>query len=175
MSIHSKQAIKLILDHEGGYVNDPRDPGGPTNKGITIKTFRAFIKKDGSIMDLKSLTTEQATIVYKRRYWDAVMADYLPNGVGYAMTDFAVNSGPRRAILYIQKIVGARQDGRMGPATLKAIETYNTCQLINELCDDRLGFMQRAKDRNGNLLWPTYKNGWSTRVGRVREQALKWA
>lgn len=76
--------IPRILKHEGGYVNHPNDPGGPTNKGITLATFRRYLKRNGTIDDLKALTTEQATAVYKAQYWDAVSADLLPVGVDYA-------------------------------------------------------------------------------------------
>ncbi len=165
---NSNAAIRKILVHEGGYVDHPNDPGGATNKGITIATFRRYIKPNGTKADLRALTTEQAVVVYKRQYWDAVMGDSLPSGVDYAVADFAVNSGPSRAAKYLQSIVGVAQDGRIGPATLAAVNKADPVKVINQLCDDRLAFMKRLK------IWATFKNGWSRRVADVRKVSLSW-
>jgi lysozyme family protein len=153
-------------------VNDPRDPGGATNKGITIATFRRYIKPSGTIADLKSLTTAQAVVVYKRQYWDAVSADKLPAGVDYATADFAVNSGPSRAAKYLQEIVGVAQDGKIGPATIAAVNAASPAAVIDHLCDNRLAFMKRIK---GGKLWVTFGRGWQRRVDEVRSTSLKWA
>jgi len=165
-------AIRKILVHEGGYVNHPSDPGGATNKGITLATFRRYIKPSGTIADLKALTTEQAVVVYKRQYWDAVMADSLPAGVDYAVADFAVNSGPSRAAKYLQAVVGAAQDGKIGPATLAAVNAADPVAVINKLCDNRLAFMKRIQ---GGKLWVTFGRGWQRRVDEVRSVSLQWA
>jgi lysozyme family protein len=168
---NATKAIPKILVHEGGYVNNPNDPGGPTNKGITIATFRRYIKPNGTVADLKALTTGQAVVVYKRQYWDAVSADLLPSGVDYAVADFAVNSGPTRAAKYLQKIAGVSQDGRIGPATLAAVNAMNPNDVINRLCDDRLAFMKRI--RRGTL-WSEFGRGWARRVAEVRSVSLSW-
>lgn len=165
----ANRAIREILKHEGGYVDHPRDPGGATNKGITIATFRRYINPNGTKQDLRKLTTAQAVVVYKRQYWDAVMGDDLPSGVDYAVADFAVNSGPSRAAKYLQRVVGAKQDGRIGPETLSRVMVMDRAKVINQLCDDRLAFMKRLK------IWPTFKNGWSRRVSEVRALSLRWA
>ncbi len=169
---NSKRAIVEILKHEGGYVNHPNDPGGATNKGITIATFRRYIKPGGAVADLKALTEAQAIIVYKRQYWDAVLGDLLPGGVDYAVADFAVNSGPSRAAKYLQRVIGVTQDGRIGPATLAAVDAANPIQVIHDLCDARLGFMRAIK---GGSLWKTFGKGWSRRVASVRKVSVQWA
>ena len=166
----SQQIIPLILKHEGGYVNHPSDPGGATNKGITIKTFRRFIKPDGTIADLKALTTDQAVIVYKRNYWDAVLADLLPMGVDYTVADFAVNSGPARAAKVLQKVVGVTQDGQIGPATLKAVKAMPAKDIIRQVHANRLAFMKSIK---GGKLWVTFGKGWQRRVDDVLAQSLR--
>lgn len=166
----SEEIIPLILKHEGGYVNHPSDPGGATNKGITIATFRRYIKPTGTIADLKALTTAQATVVYKRQYWDAVSADLLPAGVDYAVADFAVNSGPSRAAKYLQRVVGVKQDGKIGPATLKAVRARNAKDVIRQLCANRLAFMKRIR---GGSLWKTFGRGWQHRVDDVLARSLK--
>ncbi len=169
---NSERAIPKILKHEGGYVNNPADPGGATNKGITIATFRRYIKPGGTIADLKALTESQAVVVYKRQYWDAVSADLLPSGVDYAVADFAVNSGPSRAGKYLQKVVGTAQDGVVGPATIAAARGLSAPDVINDICDERLAFMRRIR---GGRLWKTFGHGWQRRVDDVRAVSLAWA
>lgn len=161
--------IPRILRHEGGFVNHPSDPGGATNKGITIATFRRYIKPSGTVADLKKLTEAQAVIVYKRQYWDAVNADMLPNGVDYTVADFAVNSGPSRGAKELQRIVGASMDGKVGPATLKAVRAMPSEKIINDLNDRRLRFMRGLK---GGRLWETFGRGWQRRVDDVRKHSL---
>lgn len=158
--------IPRILEHEGGYVDHPRDPGGATNKGVTIATFRAYVKPNGTVDDLRKLTTEQATIVYKRQYWDKVSADLLPIGVDYAVADFAVNSGPNRAARYLQRALGVPQDGIVGPRTIAAARNAAPDRLINAICDSRLKFLR------GLETWSTFGRGWSSRVEGVRSTAL---
>lgn len=158
--------IPRILKHEGGFVNHPRDPGGATNKGITLATFRRYIKRNGTIADLKALTQAQAVTVYKRQYWDRVRADDLPAGLDYAVADFAVNSGPARAAKYLQRVLGVTQDGKIGPKTIEAAKAVNTVRAIGELCDDRMAFLRRLKT------WPTFGKGWTRRVTDVRQDAI---
>ncbi len=170
------RALPLVLQHEGGYVNHPNDPGGATNKGITLATFRRYVKPNGTIADLKRLTVQQAGTVYRRQYWDKVHGAELPDGVDYAVFDFAVNSGPARAAKYLQAIVGVPQDGKIGPVTLAATQDMSAVHIIETLCDNRLAFMKRARNRKtGKRLWPTFGKGWSRRMKGVREHALAMA
>jgi lysozyme family protein len=169
MKHNADMAIRKILEHEGGYVNHPDDPGGATNKGITIATFRSFIKRDGTIADLKALTTQQAVDVYKAQYWDAVRADGLPSGVDYTVADFAVNSGPSRAAKYLQAALGVTQDGAIGPQTIAAAQAADPKALIRKINADRLAFMKRIQ---GGKLWKTFGRGWQRRVDAVQSTSL---
>lgn len=162
-------ALKLVLQYEGGYVNHPDDPGGPTNKGITLATYRRFVNANGTIADLKAITPQEVAKVYRHQYWDAIRGDDLPDGVDFATFDFAVNSGPKRAAQYLQRVVGAKDDGDIGPATLAAVKGKASATVINDLCDKRLGFLQGLKT------WRTFKRGWSDRVASVRIEANKMA
>lgn len=166
--------IPRILAHEGGFVDHTADPGGATNKGITLRTFRRFIKPGGTVDDLRRLTTEQAVVVYKRRYWDAVLADLLPVGVDYTVADFAVNSGPRRAAQYLQRSIGGiAVDGKIGPQTIGAARAADPSELIRTICDKRIAYMKRIRNRDtGELLWDTFGDGWKRRVSGVRRDAL---
>lgn len=166
MKQNAERAIRRILKHEGGFVHHAQDPGGATNKGITIATYRRHINPNGTIADLKALTTEQAVKVYRYQYWNAVRGDDLPAGLDYAVADFAVNSGPSRAIKYLQNVLGVKADGVMGPVTLAAAKKARPIITINLLCDDRLAFLKRLRT------WNTFGKGWSSRVARVRRDAV---
>jgi lysozyme family protein len=169
MEANFRRALPLVLKHEGGFVNHPRDPGGATNKGITLANYRRYVKQDGSVDDLKAIRPDEVERVYKLFYWDAVKADLLPPGVDYAVFDFAVNSGPGRAIRFLQRVVGAVQDGAIGAATLAAVKATSHDRIINRLCDDRLSFLQ------GLSTWSTFGKGWGSRVAGVRAHALDMA
>jgi lysozyme family protein len=162
------RALPLVLKHEGGFADHPKDPGGATNKGVTIGTFRRYVKPNGTVAELKAIADEQVATVYYRHYWAAVNAQALPSGVDYAVFDFAVNSGPVRAAKYLQAILGVEQDGRVGPKTIAAAKAKDARAIINGLCDARMAFLKRLKT------WPTFKNGWTRRVADVRRLALSF-
>lgn len=164
------KSLALVLKHEGGWSDHPKDPGGATMKGVTLANFRRYVKPDATKADLRKITDAQLATVYRRFYWDAVAGAELPDGVDFAVFDFAVNSGPTRAAKYLQAVVNAKQDGRIGPATLAAVGAVPCAKIINTLCDNRLAFMQSLKK-----LWPTFKNGWTARVKDVRSKALAMA
>ena len=162
-------SIRKILEHEGGFVNHPKDPGGATNKGITIATFRRYIKRNGTIADLKAMTIAQAVKVYKAQYWDKVRADELPSGIDYTVADFAVNSGPSRAARYLQAALNVAQDGVIGSQTIAAAQAADPKTIIRKINADRLAFMKRI--RNGKL-WKTFGRGWQRRVDDVLSTSL---
>jgi len=161
-----QRALALVLKHEGGFVNHPADPGGATNKGITLAVYREVYGKGKTVDDLKRITDEQVAHIYRTRYWAKVRGDDLPAGLDYAVFDFAVNSGPARAAKYLQRIVGVTQDGVIGPQTLAAVAKHDPAKLITRLCDDRLNFLK------GLSTWPTFGKGWSRRVVDVCCDAL---
>lgn len=169
MDRNFQRALSLVLKHEGGWSDHPADPGGATMKGVTLANFRRYVEPKATKDDLRKITDAQVAAVYRRFYWDAVHGAELPDGVDYAVFDFAVNSGPARAAKYLQAVVGVVEDGRIGPATLKAVRAKMHATIIHELCDKRVAFLQRLK------AWPTFKNGWTARVKDVRSAALQMA
>ncbi|UYQ70956.1 glycoside hydrolase family 108 protein [Pelagibacterium flavum] len=162
-------ALAGVLVHEGGFVNHPADPGGATNKGITLANFRRYVKRGGTVADLKSITDAQVAQVYRKHYWDRVKGDDLPSGIDYAVFDFGVNSGPDRAVKYLQAVLGVKQDGTIGPVTLAAARAANAANVVDRLCDDRMAFLKRLKH------WPTFGKGWTRRVDDVRAKSLAMA
>lgn len=169
MNRNFQRALSLVLKHEGGFSNHAQDPGGATNKGITIATYRRYINRKGAPDDLRRITDEQVATVYRKHYWDKVKADDLPSGVDYAVFDFAVNSGPSRAAKYLQAVTGVKQDGIIGPETIAAATWSDPGATINALCDNRMKFLRGLKT------WPTFGKGWTSRVTDVRRHALEMA
>lgn len=160
-------SLDSVLVHEGGYVNHPKDPGGATNKGITQNTFNAFRARMGKpYADVRHITDDEVAYIYKIQYWNVVKGDELPDGVDYAVFDFAVNSGPARAVKFVQRIVGTEADGVLGQITMAAIENYNPESLVTQLCDNRLAWLKRLRH------WPTFGRGWERRVREVKRAAL---
>lgn len=169
MDRNFERALSAVLKHEGGYVNHPKDPGGPTNKGVTLANFRKYVKPGGSIADLKSLTVAQAGVVFRRHYWDAVSATDLPDGVDYAVFDFAVNSGPDRAIKFLQNVLGVAQDGVIGPRTISAAKKASAAAVVADLCDLRMSWLTTLGT------FAVFGRGWKARVDGVRELGLTLA
>jgi lysozyme family protein len=143
-------AFSILIGHEGGYVNDPADPGGETKFGISKRAYPD--------VDIANLTIEQAQAIYKKDYWDAIEADKLPDEVRFSIFDAAVNSGVTRAIKWLQQTVKVRDDGVIGPVTLNAAIYTNPYKINGVYNGIRLRFMT-------NL--PTFSNfgrGWSKRI-----------
>jgi len=161
--------MPYIFQEEGGYVDNPADPGGATNMGITLRTLASWTGHSESPQDVKNLTKDTATEIYKKQYWDKIDGDSLPSGVDYAMMDFAVNSGPTRPIKMLQQILGVRQDGIIGPTTFDVLTTRSAQDIINRLCDERAAWLR------GLTAAATFGKGWQARVERVRSRALALA
>lgn len=167
MKQNFERALSLVLKHEGGWADHPKDPGGATMKGITIAVYRANIKPNGTKDDLRKITDAQVASIYKKQYWDKVRGDDLPSGVDYAVFDYAVNSGVSRASKHLQSVVRTKQDGKIGPATLAATRAIMSPTVINDLCDKRMVFLRGLKT------FATFGKGWTSRVSGVRAEALK--
>ena len=110
------KCLKMLLSHEGGFVNHPEDPGGITNLGVTKKVYDEWIGRESTEQEMRDLTPEDVGPIYKKNYWDRVKGDQLPSGVDWWAFDWAVHSGKSRPSKAIQRAVGATQDGAIGPA-----------------------------------------------------------
>ncbi|TPJ52709.1 glycosyl hydrolase 108 family protein [Mesorhizobium sp. B2-6-4] len=161
------RALALVLKSEGGWSDNPADPGGATMKGVTLANYRRYVQANATKDDLRHISDAQIATVYRRFYWDAVAGAELPDGVDYAVFDFAVNSGQGRAAKYLQAVVGVAQDGRIGPDTIAAVESKPAGVVVDALCDARMAFLKRLPT------WGTFGKGWQSRVASVRANALK--
>ena len=143
------------LKEEGGFSNDPRDPGGRTMRGVTQKTYDDFRRRSGSPpRDVRQIADGETSAIYRLDYWNAVGAESLPAGVDLSAFDFAVNSGPVRARKALAKAL-ASEGGAAGA--------------ISGIAAARLSFL------HGLSTWRAFGKGWGARVARIEAASLKMA
>lgn len=155
------QSLQMVLAHEGGYVNHPDDPGGPTNRGITLRVLAAHYGRDVTARDVQNISDDTVATIYRRNYWDTARCNLLPSGLDYAVFDFAVNSGVSRAVRTLQTVLGVKADGVIGDITLAAIRKNTGSEIIDLIvryCESRMAFLR------GLRTWRTFGNGWTRRV-----------
>ena len=160
-------ALAAVLHHEGGFVHHKDDPGGMTNLGCTKATWEKWCGHPVDEQDMRALTPEDVSPLYKDKYWDKVKGDELPAGVDYVVFDTAINSGPGRAAKLLQEVIGVTPDGAIGPMTLKAVAAMPAADVINKFQDNRLLYLQSLPT------WPTFGRGWARRVEEGRAAALR--
>ena len=161
--------FEMVLKHEGGFVNHPKDPGGMTNLGVTKANWERYLNRDVSEADMRALTPESVKPFYKAMYWDKIKGDQLPSGIDYAAYDLAVNSGTSRASKYLQEIAGVIADGVIGPKSLEAIQACDAKETADMICDMRMDFLK------GLSTFETFGKGWSSRVEDVKAKAMSMA
>lgn len=165
-----ERSVTLVLKLEGGYVDDPADPGGATNMGITLNTLRAWRHDDSlTAADVKALTQEEAKTIYRAEYWNKMRCDGLPAGVDLGVFDFGVNAGPGRSVKLLQRLVGTPQDGAMGPVTLSATAAKPAKPLITDFADGRLAYYRSLST------YDRFGAGWTNRTKTVEQEALSMA
>lgn len=165
MKENFQKALDAVLHHEGGFVNHPKDPGGMTNLGCTKRVWEEWVGHPVDEKAMRALTPEDVAPLYKKKYWDAVRGDDLPDGVDYIVFDTAINSGPGRAIKFLQGCVGTDMDGALGPKTMAAVRVADPKQLVEDYAKRRLSFLQDLPT------WGTFGKGWSRRVAEVENTA----
>jgi len=169
MNSNFEAALAHVLKSEGGYVNNPKDPGGMTNLGCTKVVWEEFVGHPVSEADMRGLTPADVAPLYKRKYWDKVSGDLLPSGLDYAVFDAAINSGPGRAAKWLQEVAGVTADGAIGPATLAAVNAKPVQDMIAQYNDKRLQFLESLPT------WATFGKGWGARVASVQSSASQLA
>ena len=148
------EAFERLLGHEGGYANDPRDPGGETMWGIT----RRVALTNGYTGPMRDMTQAQAKAIYLARYWGPAHIDCLPDELRFHVFDAAVNSGVGQAVRWLQRAVGTVDDGVVGPETLGALATVPGAVAAARFTGHRLQFMASLHT------WPAFGRGWANRI-----------
>lgn len=159
--------LAFTLVREGGFVNDPVDPGGATNHGITLATLRAWRGAPVSVEDVRNLTAEDAKPIYGTNYWNPIRGDQLPPGVDLSVFDFGVNAGTRRTAEQLQEIVGVTVDGHIGPKTLAAVNEADPAKLIEALCVRHEAYYQTLP-----TFWK-FGKGWTSRAEACKAASLE--
>lgn len=142
--------INRILGHEGGYVNDPNDPGGETKWGISKRSYPS--------LNIKMLSKADAIEIYHRDFYLPVQLEGQPPSVVYQLLDFAVNSGIRNTIRCYQRVLGVAPDGFFGPHSLEASRHMSEPDKLMRIIAERLRFMASLKN------WKFHGKGWANRM-----------
>lgn len=156
-------AFEVIVGHEGGYVNHPKDPGKATRYGVT----QAVARENGYTGDMRHLPLDVAKTIYRKKYWDAVHADALPGALALQVFDAAVNHGVGAAITLLQRALGVKADGVLGPVTLNAAAASNGRDMAVALLAHRLEFYTDLRT------WGVFGRGWARRVAKNLHLVLK--
>jgi lysozyme family protein len=162
--------LTRLLEHEGGYVNHPSDPGGPTNFGITIADYRKYTNPGATAANVRTMTLDEAKAIYRAKYWDALRCDELPVGIDYAVFDYGVNSGIARSGRVFRRVLNLPDDiNIITDEVIAAARVSDAGAIIAAICDERLRFLQSLKT------WAVFGKGWSRRVAEVKSGALAMA
>jgi len=160
--------LPTLLKHEGGYVDDPEDPGGETNKGVTMDTFCScsdeLLGLDPTSENLKALTDAQAGIIYKTLYWNKIQGDAIAlQPLADIVCDFYVNSGTHATKLLQNVLIGMGAhlvaDGVIGEASLQALAALPQDEVYQQYKQGRIAYYQNLGQK-----YPKFLNGWLSRV-----------
>ena len=163
MSLSFIQIFNSLIGHVGGYVNDPRDPGGETNWGITKRTAQA----NGYQGSMRAMTREQAYKIYYSAFWLRYQCDKMPDAVAFQFFDAAVNHGLGNASRMLQRAVNVADDGIIGNMTIAAIKKMAISDVIMRLNAERLEFYCKLST------FATFGKGWVRRVaGNLKYGAI---
>ncbi len=164
--------LEMILHHEGGYVNHPKDPGGETNFGVTKRVYEEWtMSQDLITKDMKDLTVEDVAPIYRKNYWDRIKADDIPAGLDLCVFDFGVNAGTGRSAKFLQTMIGTVADGGIGPNTLRALALYVESEGIEGAIKN---FQSERQSYYESLsTFETFGRGWTRRVDETTEASIK--
>lgn len=158
-------SLALVLKSEGGYSDNPVDPGGRTNLGVTQSVWEEWVGHPVDEKVMRNLTPEYVAPMYKKKFWQPCFGDDLPKGLDYAVFDFAVNAGPGRAVKTLQSAIGCLPDGVIGAKTMGAINDADVCSVIQNFCNARAEFYKGLKT------FPVFGKGWLNRIEDVKLNA----
>jgi len=144
------EAFSRLIGHEGGYVNDSRDPGGETNFGISKRAYPGE--------DIANMSPERAKQIYLRDYWGPAGCDVVPDAIKFDLFDMAVNSGVKAAVRSLQSSLGVTADGVLGPQTLQAVSSMDAGRALARFNGARLALMADLPT------WPAFGRGWARRI-----------
>lgn len=159
------KALAFTLKEEGGNVDNPRDPGGRTSRGITQRTYDAYCRHLGlPLCDVYKATNMQVGAIYRAMYWEP-WAEWWPIGIDLVYFDFAVNAGPHRAVLELQEASDVKPDGVVGPLTIEAVLKAPVTELVRHYTNQRKSFYESLHEG-------LFLHDWLGRADRAQAAAL---
>jgi lysozyme family protein len=162
------RALPILLEHEGGYVDHPDDPGGATNQGITQDTYDRWRKEhDMEPRPVEEIAADELEAIYREEYWLPAHCEEWPWPLSLVVFDAAVNHGPGQAIRLLQRAAGVRTDGIVGPKTRAAVKEADPQRLIRDLLGERLELYARIVERRPESA--VFLVGWIRRVRSLQE------
>ena len=167
MASDYKECLDLVLKSEGGWVNNPNDPGGETNLGVTKAVWEEYVGHP--VTTMKNLTKDDVAPLYEQKYWRACYGEVLPRGLDFIVFSMGVNAGPGRSVKLLQQSIGCVPDGVIGPATRSLICASNTATLIAKFSEVRREYYRSLKT------FPIFGKGWLSRVDHEEATALNMA
>lgn len=166
------EALPAILKFEGGYVNDKDDPGGATNKGITQAVFDVWRKsKEQDYKAVRWIQDKEVAAIYHQNYWKDGGCNGMPQAAALVHFDFCVNAGTWQAAKTLQKVLGVKADGKVGPITLTAAKEYGDENLVRAYSNARREFYTKLATRRPVLA--KFLSGWLKRTNECEKRALK--
>lgn len=165
------QCLATALGEEGGYTNNPKDPGGVTNLGVTLTNWQHWLGKPVTPDDMHHLTPSAVAPFYRALYWQSASCDKLPAGLSLCVFDFAVNGGPGRAVIELQHTVGSPADGHAGVNTL--LDTQKFVAAVGIAGAIKSYQLRRSAFYRSLPLFPTFGKGWLARTDRITSKALE--
>lgn len=166
MEANFTSCVDFTFTQEGGFVDNPNDPGGATNLGITLITLDDWENADLPVSAIRTLDRSLAEQIYHKEYWLKMSCDLMPPGVDLMVFDSGVNVGPARAIEQLQDALVVTADGNIGPKTLAALAKANVHELIADIEVIEQHYY-RSLSR-----FPIFGKGWLARVDRRTVAAL---
>jgi lysozyme family protein len=161
-----KECLNIVLKSEGGWVNNPNDPGGETNLGVTKRVWEEYVGHP--VESLKKLTKEDVAPLYELKYWRPCYGEVLPRGLDLLSFSMGVNAGPGRSVKLLQQSIGCVPDGVIGPKTRELISASNSATLIAK-------FSEARRDYYRSLNKPMFEKGWLSRCDKEEQEGLNMA
>jgi lysozyme family protein len=164
-------SLAFILEEEGGYSDHDPDPGGATNRGVTQSTYDAWRDRRGiPARNVRSIEDDEVRAIYREMYWLPAHCSEWPPAVALVTFDTAVQRGPRRAIMDLQRAVGVREDGMVGPVTRRAVAAQDARGLVERLLLLRGDhYADRVRDKPDQA---AFLKGWVRRLLRLTFAAV---
>lgn len=163
--------LRFTMVEEGGFSDNPDDPGGATENGITLTTYRKIMRNPSlTVADLKNITPTSEAAIYRAGYWSVMNGDALPGGVDLMVFDFGVNAGPMHSEVLLQRaagLEGAAADGILGPISMAAIDKASPSELVAALVGLQLGYYRGLKT------FSIFGAGWTARTERRSKASLQ--